>query len=89
MGLAGVQQAIRPAWLVTEQEQTLRIAVQPADGIHAGRKPKLCQGAVVWQLLGELGENVEGLVEGDQQGVRTNDGFQWKSNEADPCRSAS
>jgi hypothetical protein len=66
MGVAGIEEAIIPAGFVTEQEEAFGIAVEAADGIYVGREAEFGQGAVRGMLLGELGEDVEGLVEGEE-----------------------
>jgi hypothetical protein len=51
---------------VTEQQQAFGITIQAADGINVRREAELGERAVRGMLLRELGEHVEGLVEGDE-----------------------
>jgi len=66
VGVAGIEEAVIPASFVTEEQEAFGIAIQATDGIHVWRETELGEGAVGGVLLSELGEDVEGLVEGEE-----------------------
>jgi hypothetical protein len=66
VGVAGIEKAVIPMRFVAEQQQAFGITIQAADGINVRREAELGERAVRGMLLRELGEHVEGLVEGDE-----------------------
>ena len=60
-----VQQSVVKTRFVTEQQQALRIHIQPTDRIDARRKPEICQGPLTGQVRRELAKHTIRFVEGD------------------------
>jgi hypothetical protein len=54
MAMARVKQQIIQGPFVAQQQQSLRIRIQPADGMNAGRKIKFRQRPVGRAVAGEL-----------------------------------
>ena len=61
-----MQQALVPFRLVAQQQETLGICVQPADGIDVFGKAKLRQRAVGRAVRRELRDDAIGFVEGNE-----------------------
>lgn len=66
VGVARVQEFFIPFRLIAQQQQTFRIRVQPANGIHIFGKAKFRQRTVRRAVAGELRQHAVGLVKGDQ-----------------------
>ena len=64
--ISGVKQAGVQSRLIGQQYQAFRIGIQPADGVHPGRKPKFAQRPVWRTVARELGNDTPRFVEGQQ-----------------------
>ena len=66
--VAWMEQAGVERRLIGEQQQAFGIRVQPPDGINAGRKTKLGEGAVRRAVRSELRQHTVGFMKGKKHG---------------------
>ncbi len=66
MRVARMQEAFIPFRLVAQQQQTFRIRIKPADRINTFRKIKFRQRTISRAVAGELREDTERFVKGDE-----------------------
>ena len=66
MAVAGFQQAIHPFPFVAQENQALRVLVEPSDRKDFLGEPKPGEGPLTRLVGRELTEDAVGLVEGDQ-----------------------
>lgn len=64
-----IQKPMIEARLVPKEQQTLRIKVQPPNGINSFRKTKLCQRSLARLVRCKLAKHTIGFVKGDQHGL--------------------
>lgn len=61
-----IQESVIQSRFITEQQEALRIGIQPSQWIHPRRKPELGQRSIGRSVGGELGQHPVRLVE-DQE----------------------
>ena len=69
MRVARMQQPLVPGRLVAQQQQSLGVRIQPPNGIDIGGKAEVRQRAVRRAVPGELRQDAEWFVEGDEHEV--------------------
>ena len=74
MGAAWLKQTRVPVRLITQQQQTLRVGVESANGIHAGREREIHQRTMRRTIRCELRQHAVGFVKSDQHWRRLEGG---------------
>jgi len=66
VGIARIEEAVVQGALVTEEEKTLGVKIEPADRIHAGGKSEFRERPLAGMIRRELGEDSVGFVKGEK-----------------------
>ena len=65
MGGFGIEEAVVEAWFIAEEEEAFGIEVESAEGVGVRGEGEFGEGSLAGLVRGELAEDAEGFVEGD------------------------
>jgi hypothetical protein len=65
-----MQESVIQCGFIAEQQQPFTFRIEPADRIHAWRKPELRERPMTGAIRRELRENAVGFVEGEEHGQK-------------------